>query len=207
MNYVNPTIKFTFKYSPTTIDFLDTSIHLGKHGKLFSKVYSKPTDTFTLLDFKSNHPAETKLSIIYSQARRYRLLTTYDEDFMKSLSRLKCILLALGYPNHMTNSKFSEASTLFQRELLLTSNNSEVVNPHPLPFVIPYHRSNKGIKEILDRNWHLIEKDPQLQLIFHNKPFLSYLVHTRFNTQEERNQTETGTHRGSNPQGGINPPT
>ena len=64
-------------------DVLDTSIHLGEHGKLFSNVYSKPTDTFPLLDFKSNHPVETKLSIIYSQARRYRLLTTYDEDFMK----------------------------------------------------------------------------------------------------------------------------
>ena len=33
MNDVHPTIKFTFKYSPTTIDFLDTSIHLGEQGK------------------------------------------------------------------------------------------------------------------------------------------------------------------------------
>ena len=147
MNDVHPTIKFTIKHSPINIDFIDTSIHLGEHGKLFSNVYSKPTDTFPLLDFKSNHPVETKLSIIYSEARRYRLLTTYDEDFMKSLSRLKCILLARGYPNHMINSKFLEASTLSQRELLFTPNNSEVVNPHPLPFVIPYHRSKKGIKE------------------------------------------------------------
>ena len=123
MNDVHPTLKFTFKYSPTTIDFLDNSIHLGEHGKLFSKVYSKPIDTFPLLlDFKSNHPVEATLSIIYSQARRYRLLTTYDEDFMKSLSMLKCILLARGYLNHMINSKFSYASTLSQRELLLTSN-------------------------------------------------------------------------------------
>ena len=97
-NDVHPTIKFTIKHSPLIIDFLGTSIHLGEHGKLFSNVYSKPTGTFPLLDFKSNHPVETKLSIIYSQARRFRLLTTYDEDFMKSLSRLKCILLARGYP-------------------------------------------------------------------------------------------------------------
>ena len=80
MNNVHPTIKFTFKYSPTTIDFLDTSIHLGDHGKLFSKVYSKPTDTFPLLDFKSNHPVETKLSIICSQARRY----SYQPPTMKT---------------------------------------------------------------------------------------------------------------------------
>ena len=127
MNDVHPTIKFTSKHSPTNIDFLDTSIHLGEHGKLISNVYSKPTDTFPLLDFKSNHPVETKLSIIYSQTRRYGLLTTYDEYFMKSLSRLKCILLARAYPNHMINSKFLEASTLSQRELLFTPNNREVV--------------------------------------------------------------------------------
>ena len=134
---------------------------------------------------------------------------------MKSLSRLKCILLARGCPNHMINSKFLEAFTLSQRELLLTPNNSEVVNPHPLPFVIPYHRSNKGIKEILDRNWHLIEKDPQLQLIFPNKPFLSYkrnpnikdhLVHIISFTQERRNPTETGTRRGNNRQVGLTLP-
>ena len=209
MNDVHQTIKFTFKYSATTIiDVLDISIHLGDHAKLFSKVYSKPTGTFPLLDFKSNHPVETKLSIIYSQARRYRLLTTYDEDLMKSLSRLKFILLARGYPNHMIDSKLLEASTLSQRELLFTPNKSEVVNPHPLPFVIPYHRSNKGIEEILDRNWHLIEKEPQLQLIFPNKPNIKdHLVHTRFNTQEWGNPAQTGTHRGNNPQGGINPPT
>ena len=102
----------------------------------------------------------------------------------------------------MINSKFLEASTLSQRELLFTPNNSDVVNPHSLPFVILYHRNNKGM-EILDRNWHLI---------LPNKPFLSYkknpnieyhLVHTRFNTQERGNPTQTGTTRGNNPQGGT----
>ena len=63
LNYINDVhpIKFTFKYSPTTIDFLDTSIHLGEHGKLFSKVYSKPTDTFTLLDFMSKPSSRNKI--------------------------------------------------------------------------------------------------------------------------------------------------
>ena len=59
----------------------------------------------------------------------------------------------------MINSKFLEASTLPQREILLTPNNSEAVNIHPLPFVIPY---NKGIKKIHDINWHLIEEHPPL---------------------------------------------
>ena len=51
MNDVHPTIKFIFKYSLTTIDFLDTSIQIVEHVKLFFNVYRKPTDTFPLLDF------------------------------------------------------------------------------------------------------------------------------------------------------------
>ena len=139
MNTIHPTINFTFKYSKTSMDFLDTSIHIGQGGKLFSKVYTKPTDTFPLLDFKSNYQVETKLSIIYSQARRYRLLTTYYEDLTNSLSRLKLILLALGYPNHIIHSKFTEATTLFQTELLSTHSHNNNNNPPPLPIVIPYH--------------------------------------------------------------------
>ena len=42
MNTTHPIIKFTFKYSKTSIDFLDTSIHIGQSGKLFSKVYIFP---------------------------------------------------------------------------------------------------------------------------------------------------------------------
>ena len=71
MNAVHPTIKFTFKFYKISIDFLDTTIHIAQGGKLFSKVYTKPTDTFSLLDFKSNHPVERKLSIIYSQDTGY----------------------------------------------------------------------------------------------------------------------------------------
>ena len=94
----------------------------------------------------------------------------------------RVVLLARGYPNHMINSKFLEASTLSQRELMFTPNNSKVVNPHPYPFVIPYLRSNKGIKEILDRNWHLIENDPQLQ---------SRSQHTRIHNPVQTNRRLT----------------
>ena len=195
MNAIHPTIKSTFKYSKTSIDFLDTSIHIGQGGKQFSKVYTKATDTFPLLDFKSNNPVETKLSIIYSQARRYRLLTTYDVDLTRSLSRLKLILPAQGYPNRIINTKFTEATTLSQMELLSTHSHNNKNNPPQLPFVIPYHWENRRINKIIDRNWYLIECDLQIQLIFRTKHFLSYnrnsnihdhLVHIRFSTQGKK---------------------
>ena len=35
INAIHPTIMFTIKYSKTSIDLLDTSIHIGQGGKLF----------------------------------------------------------------------------------------------------------------------------------------------------------------------------
>ena len=64
MNAIHPTIKFTFKYSKTSIDLLDTSIYI-----------------------------------------RY--------------------LVARGYHNHIINSKFTEATTLSQTELLSTPSHNK----------------------------------------------------------------------------------
>ena len=82
-------------------------------------------------------------------------------------------------------------------ELLSTHSHNNKNNPPLLPFVIPYHREHRHIKEILDRNWYLIENDSQLQLIFSTKHFLSYkrnpnihdhLVHTRFTLRGGKTQ-------------------
>ena len=135
------------------MDFLNTSIHLAEHGKLFSKVYIKPTDTFPLFVrlFKSNYPVETKLSIISSQARRYRLITTYDEDIMKSLSRLKCIHWPGDIPiSHGQFQVLRSIHTIPKGTPVYTRQQGiNVLNLHLLPFVFPYHRSNKGSRKFL----------------------------------------------------------
>ena len=65
INKLHPTIKFTFEYSREKIHFLDTYVHIGTDMKLFTSLYSKPTDTFALLHFNSHHPTSAKSSIIY----------------------------------------------------------------------------------------------------------------------------------------------
>ena len=123
-------------------------------------IYTKPTDTFPLLDFMLKHPVETKVSIIYSQARKYRLLTTYYVYLAESFFRPKLILPARGYPNHIINSKFTQATTLSQPKFLSTLSHNKKNNPALLSIiVITYHRENRHIKIILDRNWHLPQSE------------------------------------------------
>ena len=70
------------------------------------------------------------------------------------------------------------------------------------PLLFPTTGRTATSKKVLDINWYLIDSDPQLQLIFPTKPFLSYkrnpgihdhLVHTRFSTQGRKDPKETST--------------
>ena len=48
-------IKFEVNKSTTSVNFLDVIVSL-KEGKLYSNLYSKPTDAFLYLNKASNHP-------------------------------------------------------------------------------------------------------------------------------------------------------
>ena len=82
------TIKFSFEYSKTEINYLDTYIHDGEDRKLYTSLYSKPTNTFALLHFDSYQPLFAKESIIYSQALRYQMLITKDDMLIEALKQL-----------------------------------------------------------------------------------------------------------------------
>ena len=80
MNHLNtsqPTIKFEHEYSHSNLHFLDTTVTLTQQGTLVTSLYTKPTDRTLLLHNKSHHPAiHCKQGVIYSQALRYRRITT-----------------------------------------------------------------------------------------------------------------------------------
>ena len=80
INTVHPTIKFDFKYSRESIDFLDTTIR-NTGNKLTTTLYTKPTDRRAYLHARSYHPGTTKNSIAFSQATRIRRICTNDDDF------------------------------------------------------------------------------------------------------------------------------
>ena len=65
-NSLHPTIKFTFDYSQTKANFLDTTIYIDKQRKLQTTIYRKPTDKNLILHFTSHHPLHLKRNIIYS---------------------------------------------------------------------------------------------------------------------------------------------
>ena len=56
LNNCHPTIKFDFKYSKTSIEFLDTTVYKNKEqNKLLTTVYCKPTDGRNFVHNTSAH--------------------------------------------------------------------------------------------------------------------------------------------------------
>ncbi|KAK3747117.1 hypothetical protein QZH41_006059 [Actinostola sp. cb2023] len=195
LNHINsfhPTIKFTYTTSPSSINFLDTRIHITSQQTLESSLYTKPTDNSLLLHHTSHHPLSCKLGTIFSQALRYRRLITQDEELHKQLNRLRLILLSRGYPNHTITSSFQKVSTLTQHQLLAPSTTTTNTSPNPIiPYSIPYHPSITSLPNIIRSTWSLISRDRELSSLFPKPPLVAYmrhknlkdlLVHTHFST-------------------------
>ena len=62
LNTVHPTIKFTSDISETEISYLDLTIYI-EQSKLYTRLYTKPTDRHMYLNYFSEHPMSLKKSI------------------------------------------------------------------------------------------------------------------------------------------------
>ena len=104
-NSINKSIGLTMDASEISAIMLDTAI-TKVNGKLETKVYRKPTDTFSYLHPKSFHPPHTKNSIIYSQALRYNRICTSQQDREKQTKELKQAFSSLGYKDNIVDQIF-----------------------------------------------------------------------------------------------------
>ena len=101
MNQMHPTLKFTFEASTTSINYLDLTIFKGKRfqetGKLDTKVYTKPTETYQYLHRTSSHPPHVFNAFIYGETLRYARNTNNVEDFTNTVKTFSNKLLNRGF--------------------------------------------------------------------------------------------------------------
>ena len=71
LNSVHESIKFTEEFSSLEINFLDVTTYRSGE-EILSKLYCKPTDSHSYLEFNSCHPPYNKTSIPFSQFLRIR---------------------------------------------------------------------------------------------------------------------------------------
>ncbi|XP_060557357.1 uncharacterized protein LOC132717809 [Ruditapes philippinarum] len=124
INNLHPCIQFTMNKSETSMPFLDVLVmKSGTH--ITTDIYSKPTDTYNYLNFKSCHPKHTKLNIPFNLASRIITIVRGETLQEKRLSELTTRLKNQNYPDEIITYGISKAKLKgpIKTEENITANN------------------------------------------------------------------------------------
>ena len=190
INKFHDTIKFTFNYSKTEATFLDVNIRMKENGELETSVHEKITNCHQYIEFSSCHPLSCKQGIPYSQAKRYRRITSDKSHFENDLSRLKEYFLARNYPEHVIEEAVKKVSSMSMDEALKPT--SPMKCQDIVPFVCTYNPSLPNIGSIINQYWNLLKysKSESVRQLYKCRPIVAYkrptnlqdmLVHSELN--------------------------
>ena len=190
INKFHDTIKFTFNYSNKEATFLDVNIKMKENGELDTSVHEKATNCHQYIEFSSCHPLSCKQGIPYSQAKRYRRITSDNVCFEGDLGRLKEYFLTRNYPKHVIEEAFGKVSSMSMEDALKPTSPTKCQDI--IPFVCTYNPSLPNIGKIINQYWNLLKysKSESVRQMFNCKPIAAYkrpsnlqdmLVHSQLN--------------------------
>ena len=168
VNSFHPALKYTWVVSECCIAFSDINVSISGN-RLSTSVHYKPTDSDSYL--LSSHPAHVKNSIPYSQFLRLRRLCSDDTDFSEKAEEMCQFFKTRGYPDPVIhNSKHREQSVHPQSASLSSHNKLE----GRIPLTLTFHPYNISVKNIILKNFKLLQQDPPTAEIFAQPLLISY---------------------------------
>ena len=187
INNYHDTIKFTFNYSNQVATFLDVNIKMKEYGELDTSVHEKVTNCHQYIEFVSCHPLSCKQGIPYSQAKRYRRITSDNTCFEKYLDRLKKYFLTRNYPKQVIDETVGKVSSMSMDDGLKPTSHTKFLDT--IPFVCTYNPALPNIGKIINQYWNLLKysKSESVRKLFNCKPIVAFkklqdiLVHSQLN--------------------------
>lgn len=119
---------------------------------------------------KKRKPSSTHISPLVTRRVLKNSSKTYT--FEENISNFKKRLIDRGYPQTMIEDLLSDIKFTERESALMKHNNKE--EKEILPFVTQYQPSVSTLKEVLMKNWNLIQNQPLLRQIFKETPIISY---------------------------------
>ena len=108
----------------SSVNFLDLHVETT-NGKLYTKVYHKPSYEPYYLPFTSVHPLHMKKNIPYAMLIRAIKYCTVFEDYQTEREKLRMALLLNKYPGHFIMKEFDRVFETFNSGHPLTTKNYE----------------------------------------------------------------------------------
>ena len=214
LNSINPKIRFTLEsHSTSSINYLDCVV-FKSGGRLCTRMYHKPSDTFAYMSPKSCHPPHIARNIPYGIAVRVRRVCSSDQDFDNEADFLTTKLVERGYNENFVTTQFDRSRLLDRKKLFTKTLPEETTDDSDkdklrsadrcFPLVTDYNPKLPNISSILYKYKFILELDQELcKIINPKKIFGSFrrcktlsdlLVHSRFPAKTaSSNDTEPGS--------------
>ena len=174
INSIHSSIKFSGEFSNIEVDFLDVTTY-RKGNKIFSRLFCKPTDSHSYLEFNSCHPPQNKNSIPYSQFLRIRRNCTEWEDFLQNGLKLSAYFSIRGYPLELVTKAFLDTNRLVRNDILAEKSNSMKDDTEKKLFLIlDFNPSLPPIKEWLLELWPILYISSGTRKLVDVQPIIGY---------------------------------
>ena len=172
LNDSHPSIKFTVETSASSVAFLDVQVNLDDQGRIWTDLYTKPTDSHNYLHYSSAHPPHCKKALPYSQFLRIRRICSRESDFIQHCLELKFHLLRRGYPCDTLDEAFRRASAISledARKIRLKEDEEDL-----LFLTTTYIPEDDILRTIVDRNWEILEMSSSTRELAEKRPIYGY---------------------------------
>jgi hypothetical protein len=176
-NKFHETIKFTTEFSTKEVAFLDTLVKINQEGKVYTTLYTKPTDTHNYLLPSSAHPQHCISNTPYSQFLRLRRNCHLVEDFLKEAGIMANHYIQRGYDENRVKNQVLQALKKDRATLLNPYKKSQKIDgnrSNNVRFITDYNPKVPSLNNILQKHWHILEANPLCRQIFVDKPQVVY---------------------------------
>ncbi|XP_071993372.1 uncharacterized protein [Engystomops pustulosus] len=164
-------MRFPCNFGDKHLEFLDVQLDVVA-DQIKVSGYRKPTATNALLHYNSAHPDHVKKAVPYGQFVRLRRINDSDESFHKQALELKDRLRLRGYPDTIIKTAYDKATKLDRHQLL---HRREVKrNSDRFTFTFDFCPNERNIRKAIQRNWVILERDPELRKVTVNRPMISF---------------------------------
>ena len=124
-------------------------------NRLITNIHYKETVSHSYLNSSSSHPVRCKNSIPYGEFLRLRRIRSEEEDFRTRSEEMTSFFMRRGYPPAVVNQALQRVKTT-PRESTINSNNAPPTEEQAVPLVLTYHPQNTQVREIMNRNFALL---------------------------------------------------
>ena len=176
LNQIQPRIRFTAEISSLSCNFLDLTIYkppdFESTGLLATKIYYKPTNTFSFPLGTSYMPKTIHKSIAIGEMTRLLRNTSSPTIFMAHKKKLLKRFRRRGYPDNILKQikKFSHN----QRLQILYRTKKKRNMERPLPFVTQFVECSPSLNGIFHKRWDILFSDPKFYSLLPNSPFTAF---------------------------------